>query len=137
MALVNPHGGGSLRPLLLEGQALQAELARARSLPRLKVSSREKGDIIMLGIGGFNLDTDLLAADGIPLEIVSAGGSPTLWQAHTHKEVTEHRAGTYVYGDRSMVNAGVMTPDQVAFHVIATVVSRPPCLLYTSPRPRD
>ena len=53
MALVNPHGGGSLRPLLLEGQALQAELARARSLPRLKVSSREKGDIIMLGIGGF------------------------------------------------------------------------------------
>ena len=53
MALVNPHGGGSLRPLLLEGKALQAELVRARSLPRLKVSSREKGDIIMLGIGGF------------------------------------------------------------------------------------
>ena len=53
MALVNPHGGGSLRPLLLEGQALQAELARARSLPGVKVSSREKGDIIMLGIGGF------------------------------------------------------------------------------------
>jgi len=53
MALVNPHGGGSLRPLLLEGQAQQAELAHARSLPRVKVSSREKGDIIMLGIGGF------------------------------------------------------------------------------------
>jgi len=53
MALVNPHGGGSLRPLLLEGAALQAELVRARSLPRVKVSSREKGDIIMLGIGGF------------------------------------------------------------------------------------
>ena len=29
MALVNPHGGGSLRPLLLEGAALQAELVRA------------------------------------------------------------------------------------------------------------
>ena len=53
MALVNPHGSSSLRPLLLEGQALQAELARAGSLPRVKVSSREKGDIIMLGIGGF------------------------------------------------------------------------------------
>jgi sulfate adenylyltransferase len=53
MALVNPHGGGSLRPLLLEGTALQAELARAKSLPRVKVSSREAGDIIMLGIGGF------------------------------------------------------------------------------------
>ncbi|MCF8199617.1 MAG: sulfate adenylyltransferase [Sulfuritalea sp.] len=53
MALVNPHGGGSLRPLLLEGEALTAELVRAASLPRVKVSSREKGDIIMLGIGGF------------------------------------------------------------------------------------
>jgi sulfate adenylyltransferase len=53
MALVNPHGGGSLRPLLLEGETLIAELARASSLPKVKVSSREKGDIIMLGIGGF------------------------------------------------------------------------------------
>jgi sulfate adenylyltransferase len=53
MALVNPHGGGSLRPLLLEGAALKAELARAQSLPKVKVSSREAGDIIMLGIGGF------------------------------------------------------------------------------------
>ncbi|MCF8151704.1 MAG: sulfate adenylyltransferase [Sulfuritalea sp.] len=53
MALVNPHGGGSLRPLLLEGQELAAERARAQSLPRITVSSREKGDIIMLGIGGF------------------------------------------------------------------------------------
>lgn len=53
MALVNPHGGGSLRPLLLEGAALQAELVRAASLPKVKVSSREAGDIIMMGIGGF------------------------------------------------------------------------------------
>ncbi len=53
MALVNPHGGGNLKPLLLEGSERDAELARARSLPQVKVSSREKGDIIMLGIGGF------------------------------------------------------------------------------------
>jgi len=53
MALVNPHGGGSLKPLLLEGQAQKDELARAKTLPQLKVSSREAGDIIMLGIGGF------------------------------------------------------------------------------------
>jgi len=51
MALVNPHGGGDLKPLLLEGQALKEE--QARSLPRVKVSSREAGDIIMMGIGGF------------------------------------------------------------------------------------
>ena len=53
MALVNPHGGGDLKPLLLEGEALKAELARAQKLPKVTVSSREKGDIIMLGIGGF------------------------------------------------------------------------------------
>ena len=75
---------------------------------------------------GFVAETRrLLAVDGIPVETVSAGGSPAVWQAHTHTEVTEHRAGTYVYGDRSMINSGVMTQDEVAFHVIATVVSRP------------
>ena len=51
--LVKPHGGGSLKPLMLAGEALAAERARAASLPRLRVSSREKGDLIMLGIGGF------------------------------------------------------------------------------------
>ena len=51
--LVKPHGGGSLKPLMLAGEALAAERARAESLPKLRVSSREKGDLIMLGIGGF------------------------------------------------------------------------------------
>ena len=53
MALVNPHGGGSLRPLLLEGQTLKDEVAKAQSLPKVKLSSRENGDVIMMGIGGF------------------------------------------------------------------------------------
>src|SRR5450759_4042008 len=52
--LVRPHGGGLLKPLLLAGAALKAGLARAQTLPRLRVSSREKGDLIMLGIGGFS-----------------------------------------------------------------------------------
>jgi len=52
--LVHPHGGESLKPLLLAGAALKAERARAQALPRLRVSSREKGDLIMLGIGGFS-----------------------------------------------------------------------------------
>ncbi|MCC6209589.1 MAG: sulfate adenylyltransferase [Burkholderiales bacterium] len=51
--LVAPHGGGQLRPLLLAGEALAAERERAKTLPVLRVSSREKGDLIMLGIGGF------------------------------------------------------------------------------------
>ena len=51
--LVNPHGGGELKPLLLEGDALKAELERAKGLPQVKLSSRELGDVIMMGIGGF------------------------------------------------------------------------------------
>lgn len=52
-SLVPPHGGGRLRPLALTGEALAAETARARTLPAVRLSSREKGDLVMLGIGGF------------------------------------------------------------------------------------
>ena len=51
--LVSPHGGADLKPLLLEGSELERECQHALTLPRLPVSSRERGDIIMLGIGGF------------------------------------------------------------------------------------
>jgi sulfate adenylyltransferase len=64
MALVNPHGGGELNPLLLTGKLLAAERERALALPQLRVSSREKGDLIMLGIGGFTpLDGFMSHAD--------------------------------------------------------------------------
>jgi sulfate adenylyltransferase len=63
-SLVSPHGGATLRPLALQGAALTAELARAKFLPKLRVSSREKGDLIMLGIGGFTpLDGFMSQAD--------------------------------------------------------------------------
>lgn len=51
--LIKPHGGGDLKPLILAGDALQNEKIRAQSLPRVRLSSREVGDLIMLGIGGF------------------------------------------------------------------------------------
>ena len=61
--LVPPHGG-TLKPLILEGAALQGERSRAQSLPRVEVSSREKGDLVMLGIGGFSpLDGFMTHAD--------------------------------------------------------------------------
>src|SRR3989338_3619112 len=51
--LVRPHGGGELKPLLLSGDALKQELARAQAMPKVRMSSRETGDLIMMGIGGF------------------------------------------------------------------------------------
>ena len=53
-SLVRPHGGKSLRPLIpTGGDVLTAARERAGSLPEVRVSSREAGDIVMLGIGGF------------------------------------------------------------------------------------
>jgi sulfate adenylyltransferase len=51
MALIPPHGGQGLRPLLLDGAEGAAASERARTLPRLTVTSREKGDLVM---GGFS-----------------------------------------------------------------------------------
>jgi D-serine deaminase-like pyridoxal phosphate-dependent protein len=67
----------------------------------------------------------LLKVDGIAVERVSYGGTPGLWQAHTYSELTEYRAGTYVYGDRATIKSGAMTLDECAFKIITTVVSRP------------
>jgi sulfate adenylyltransferase len=51
--LVPPHGGRELQPLQLEGELRAEALARAQSLRKLRVTWREKGDLVMLGIGGF------------------------------------------------------------------------------------
>ncbi len=51
--LIPPHGADELMPLLVEGDAHAAELKKAYDLPQARVTSREVGDLIMLGIGGF------------------------------------------------------------------------------------
>jgi sulfate adenylyltransferase len=54
MALVNPHGKEKkLKPLLLVGKELEEEKKKAKTLKQIKISSRESGDLIMMGIGGF------------------------------------------------------------------------------------
>jgi len=51
--LISPHGSDKLKILLLSGKEKEAELKKAEKLPKLIMSSRETGDLIMLGIGGF------------------------------------------------------------------------------------
>src|SRR5207248_2662079 len=106
------HGAGITLPVLVEcdtgakrcgvqSPTAAAELAR--------VIARSPG----LHFGGFmtypnseQLDPfmreakQLLARHGLTVERVSGGGTPQMWQAHTHTELTEHRAGMYLYGDR-------------------------------------
>lgn len=62
--LVRPHGGGELKQLLLTGEKLKAERSHANSLQKIPITSREVGDLIMLGIGGFTpLDGFMTHAD--------------------------------------------------------------------------
>ncbi len=51
--LVSPHGSSELKPLLLEGQARTEEVKKAGKLKKVPLTSRETGDLIMMGIGAF------------------------------------------------------------------------------------
>lgn len=66
------------------------------------------------------------ARRGLTARVVSAGGTPTMWDcARLRPVVTEYRAGTYAFHDRRTVAAGAGSADDVALTVAATVVSRP------------
>jgi len=52
--LIPPHGGKGLTCCLLEGSELEAEKKKAEGLKKIEISPREKGDLIMMGIGGFS-----------------------------------------------------------------------------------
>lgn len=54
MALVSPHGGKGLVCSLLKGDELAAEQKKAAGLKKIDISPRAKGDLIMMGIGGFS-----------------------------------------------------------------------------------
>ena len=51
--LLPPHGSSELKPLLLEGQANREETSKAQGLKKVPLTSRETGDLIMMGIGAF------------------------------------------------------------------------------------
>ncbi len=51
--LVEPHGGKGLKPLMLKEDVLTKAKEKAKTLNQVRMSSRETGDLIMLGIGGF------------------------------------------------------------------------------------
>lgn len=67
----------------------------------------------------------LIEQDGIPVPIVTTGGTPCLYTAENNTVMTEYRAGTYIYCDRSLVSAGMCTFADCALTVQATVVSVP------------
>ena len=67
----------------------------------------------------------LLAKAGLPCPRVSSGGSRDLWDKSGLEDVTEYRAGTYIYNDRSLVAVKACEWSDCAETVLTTVVSTP------------
>src|SRR5512140_3442623 len=65
----------------------------------------------------------LFGRAGIAVPVVSGGGTPAIFTAQSIPQLTEHRAGTYIYNDRMAVAAGGASWDDCAMRVRCTVVS--------------
>lgn len=67
----------------------------------------------------------LLRGAGIPVPVISGGGSPSIGSVGEFPMLTEYRAGTYIYNDVMQVTSGAVSWNDCAMKVRATVVSRP------------
>jgi len=98
--LVAPHGGKGLTCCLLEGAELEAEKKKAEGLKKISISPRVKGDLIMIGIGGFSPLTGFMTkADwkGVCENYLTADG--TFWPVPVCLDVTADDAGAISVGD--------------------------------------
>jgi D-serine deaminase-like pyridoxal phosphate-dependent protein len=66
---------------------------------------------------------ELWSRHGLAAAIVSGGSTPTAYQSHLVKSLTEIRPGTYIFNDMNTVDGGYCTLDDCAARVIATVIS--------------
>ncbi len=89
----------------------------------IRMRHSEQSDLILAlndRLGSF-----LTALDdaGVPAEIVSGGSTPTLWNSQHLDGLTEVRAGTFIFNDRDIRAMEVCVEEQLAYTVLATVVS--------------
>ena len=106
--LVPPHGGRGLVCALLAGSELAAEKERAKGLKQIEVSDRAKGDLIMMGIGGFSpLDGFMTRADwkGVCENFQMEDG--TFWPVPITLDISAADAADVNEGDEiTLVNGG-------------------------------
>lgn len=62
-------------------------------------------------------------ADGLPLNVVSGGSTPTLFESHRVGGMNEIRPGTYIFNDRNTWAVGACALEDCAASIVATVVS--------------
>ncbi|MEA3546792.1 MAG: sulfate adenylyltransferase [Thermodesulfobacteriota bacterium] len=98
--LVAPHGGKGLVCALLHGNDLEAEQEKAAGLKKIQVSARAKGDLIMMGIGGFSPLTGFMGKDdwkGVCENYQMADG--TFWPVPITLDITKEEANDINKGD--------------------------------------
>jgi sulfate adenylyltransferase len=107
--LVAPHGGKGLVCCLLEGSEKEAELKKAAGLKQIEISARAKGDLIMMGIGGFSpLSGFMTKADwkGVCENFQMADG--TFWPVPITLDVSAADAeGIAIGSEIALVRGGV------------------------------
>lgn len=64
-------------------------------------------------------------AENLPVRTLSTGGTPDFDNVVTSANLTEYRAGSYIYNDRSLVNSRAVGVEDCALTVFTTVISTP------------
>jgi sulfate adenylyltransferase len=98
--LIPPHGGKGLTCCLLEGAELDAEKKKAEGLKKVTLTPRAKGDLIMMGIGGFSPLTGFMGKEdwkGVCEKFLLADG--TFWPIPVTLDADEDEAGSLNAGD--------------------------------------
>jgi sulfate adenylyltransferase len=109
--LVPPHGKEQvLKPLLLTGKPLEEELQKAEDLKKIDITSREAGDAIMMGIGGFTpLEGFMGSADwkNVCTKMMLTDG--TFWPIPVTVSVSQEDADEISLGDEiTLVEDGLV-----------------------------
>ena len=68
---------------------------------------------------------DLLVQSGIPVEILSGGGSATYKAASAVKGITEVQVGSYIFMDTTYRDNGGLEEFDCSLSILSTVISRP------------
>ncbi|MBS0014656.1 MAG: sulfate adenylyltransferase [Desulfobacterales bacterium] len=98
--LIPPHGGKGLINCLLEGAELEAEKKKAEGLKKVSLSPRERGDLIMIGTGGFSpLDGFMTKADWKSVCDGYQLSDGTFWPVPVTLSASQEEAGAISEGD--------------------------------------
>ncbi len=85
---------------------------------------RDAQDAALTTLGGrLAAYLEALEGAGLPPAVVSGGSTPTLFGSHRIPGLTEIRPGTAIFHDRDSVAMGVASLEEVAYTILATVVS--------------